>query len=505
MGANLTLARRAFSGTVAGIASLVAQLVLQFVSVPVLLRNWGDETYGVWLATNSLYALLVTFDLGHQNFVGAQLLGTVGVNDGEARTVVQTGVAGATLLAVLEVLVAGGLHLAGVLDEAAVAPPNRAQEVALAVAILLLAWVAVGSVGGVLVRLYAPRGEFARATWIGLGQRTTMACAALVAAACGGGIVHAAFATSLASVSWALAVFVDLRRFREYRPFYGRGVDRARLFRNLGGSFVLTSTAFVMQAQQHVLLMILGGTAVGATAIAMFATTRTVANLFLQGAATFVAPLAPDLVRAHVEAQRERVATLLVVLGGVGASVSIVGVALLFPVVTTLYMAWTGRALAFDRTLFALLAAAVISRAAASPMLTLLSGTNSLRAQFVGASTQTVVTLAVAAVLAPLDGLRGVCAGALLGELIVDVVVYPRYVRTLQPHFLSAAPRGTGVILGSLGAALALLVTGAYSSAPDLLVAPLLALTGVVVGLATFRALPDAGERARALLRRRFL
>lgn len=493
----MSVARRAFSGTVAGMASLVAHLVVQLVSVPVFLRSWGDETYGIWLAANSLFTLLITLDQGHQNYIGAQLLTTVGIDDAEALRTTQSGVAGAAVLATLETTIAAVLYATGTLGTAAAAPPARAPEVAVAVGILLLSWAASGSVSCVLVRLYTPLGLYARATWIGLAHRVSMAASAMATAACGGGLVHAAVAVATVSTAWTTLIFIDLSRFRLYRPFWNIRVDLRRVRANLSGSLVLTGASVVAQAQQHVVLFILGSTTLGVGAIAVFATTRTLANLFLQGASTFVAPLTPDLVRAHVEGQPGRLATLIVVLTGIGASVTALGIAALLPFVTPLYVAWIGEALHFDRTLFALLAASVVVRTAASPLLTLLTATNSLRAQLTGATIQTIVTLTCAAALAPHDGIRGVCLGILLGELAASLFVYPWFVLRLRPDVLSHAPRRSSVFVavGTICSVLVLL-TRAYTDLPDIALATALAIAGTIASAATLHALP-ANVRAR--------
>jgi len=412
--------RRAASGTLAGLVALGAQLAVQLVTVPVLLRHWTTDTYGLWLATTSLYGLLVTLDMGHQGYVGAQLLQRVGTDLERARESVQAGVAGAVGLAVTEALLVAILAIAGVLDELVGAPSSRSSEVTWTLALFVIPWVATGSAGGVLVRLYTPLGQFARATWLGVFQRTSVMLAPPAVAALGGGPLHAAAAMGAVSSAWAVVIFIDLGRFQEYRPFFTLAVQPRSVFENLRGSVVLTAAAVVIQLQQHGLLLILGASAVGQTAVALFGTTRTMANVLMQGANTFVAPLAPDLVRAHVNKAQSRVVALLLTLGGIGLVASSVGLALLMPVAQPLYAAWTGRALQLDAGAFALLGATVVARTAASPMLTLLQGTNALGPQLTLAMLQTSATLVLALGLSPADGIRGTCAARLFGELLAS-------------------------------------------------------------------------------------
>jgi hypothetical protein len=75
-------AREVSSGAVETRAAKVAfasglstflSVALQLLSVPVCLRYWGNETYGLWLALFSLFNVLRTLDGGYSAYVGNEL------------------------------------------------------------------------------------------------------------------------------------------------------------------------------------------------------------------------------------------------------------------------------------------------------------------------------------------------------------------------------------------------------------------------------------------------
>ena len=66
--------RRARDGGVAAAVSFVGNLLGTLLLVPVLLGAWGAESYGSWLALLSLFGVLTTFDTGHHNYVGSELM-----------------------------------------------------------------------------------------------------------------------------------------------------------------------------------------------------------------------------------------------------------------------------------------------------------------------------------------------------------------------------------------------------------------------------------------------
>ena len=487
----MSLEKRALKGTIASVIALVVQLGLQIVSVPVLLDRWGEEEYGIWLAINSLFGLLITIDGGHQNYVGNELMKALPIGPEPTKRVLQAGVAGAILTASLELVVVLLLGVTGVLLSLAGLSQDRSMDLWVCIGILLTMWVTTGSVGGIVVRLYQPMGEFARATWIGVVQRTLGGFSPVVVAALGGDIRHATLAASIVSSVTTVFIFNDMRRFREFHPFIARP-DWRLVWSNLFRSVWLTATGFIAQAQQHFFLLIVAGSLGGVAALPAFTTLRTVANIFLQGANTLSAPLLPDIIRFRSAGHLDKLEVILRSLAALTSYLMGAAVILALPILPTAYGIWTRGHTEFNSPLYALLASAVLVRVLGSPIVALLVGLNALGPQLVGASLQSLTTLGAAALLVPLDGLRGAGAAILFGEIVGSLVV-PIFALRVRERELTGLVtfRGTAVAVSSALIAVTLLLAHAYLAMPAAAVTVVGAVALLVTTMPLWRSFPE--------------
>src|SRR5688572_14543157 len=65
-----TAASRLISGSLASWALIAVTIVSQIALVPVYLKYWSVEEYGIWLAIQAIINVLSTVDVGYQNFLG---------------------------------------------------------------------------------------------------------------------------------------------------------------------------------------------------------------------------------------------------------------------------------------------------------------------------------------------------------------------------------------------------------------------------------------------------
>jgi O-antigen/teichoic acid export membrane protein len=434
------LARRALHGSIAGAIAFVVNSISVLLFVPVLLQAWGSERYGLWLALQSLFGVLVTLDMGHHTFVGNELLRLYPTDRAAARALLAAGLLGALLLGALELGVLGVLLLGGALPWALGSPDHPlAPEAPLAFTLLLLAWVAQGAAGGVWVRLYPAAGQYARSVWWGIAQRVLQTLVILAAVWLGAGILGAVLASTLAALGYAMCSFYDVRvRFAELYPFW-RGARLGAALKNLGSSLVVTVCALLAQLSQHGVIFALSSRA-GLASVAAFITTRTLANVFVQAAGIVTGPLLPEMVRLAAFAEHRKLAGLVRAIWFVtGAPVNLglcLGNALFGP----LYAAWTGGMMAFDAELFAWLGVAISLRCFGAPFAALIGGLNALRAQLWCALGQSLGLLAGVAVAVPWLGLRGAGLALAFSELCGSALLPILLCARLQPELMRALP-----------------------------------------------------------------
>lgn len=445
--------RRALHGSIAGALSFIASLLGTLVLVPVLLRAWGTERYGLWLALQSLFALVITLDTGHHTYVGNELLRLYPTDRAAARSMLAAGLLGAVLLGGLELGVAAALlfggGLPGALGQADRALPPGTLA---AFALLIVGWVVQGSAGGIWVRLYPATGQYARSVWWGVAYRLLQTLSIGVAVALGAGIWGAVVVSTLMTLGYAVLSWCDARaRFAELYPFW-RGARPAVALRNLARSMVITGCALTAQLQQHGVNVLLSGK-LGLAVLPAFTTTRTVANLFAQAAGIVTGPLMPEMIRLSALGEQRKLAdTVRAIWLVTGAPVNL-GLCLGLPFYEPVYAAWTGGAMAFDPELFAWIALSVSLRCFGAPFTALIAGLNALRAQVWSAFLQSALVLGSLALAVPLWGLRAAGMAVALGELCGSVLVPVLSVWSLQPELMRRLPL-RGLLLAGLPSAL---------------------------------------------------
>ena len=70
---NTLIQQRAFKNSTVGLISFISSLLQAIIIVPILLKYWGNETYGIWLALYAGFSLLQSLDTGHINYIGNKL------------------------------------------------------------------------------------------------------------------------------------------------------------------------------------------------------------------------------------------------------------------------------------------------------------------------------------------------------------------------------------------------------------------------------------------------
>lgn len=475
-------ARRARDGGIAAGVSFLGNLAATLLLVPVLLEAWGAERYGSWLALLSLFGVITTFDTGHHNYVGNELMRLYPVNRGAARRVLASALLAALCLGVVELGLVLVLLASGALPWALGQAEPSPAELAPSLVLLAFGWLWQGSLGGVLARLYPAVGRYARSVWWGIAYRALSALTLGLGAWLGGGILAVVVASTTLTLVYVVFAARDARGcIAELYPFW-RGADAALALRNVARSTVLTGCALLAQLGQHAVLLWLSARG-GLGWVPAFTTTRTAANLFLQAAAVITGPLLPEMVRfAALGEQRKLAETIRTTWLVSGAPINI-GACLCLPLYEPLYGAWTGGAVAFDRALFAWLAVGISLRSFGAPFVALLAGLNALGAQVWIGVVQTGLTLGVLLFAPGSLGLAAVGLSLAAGEVCGSIILPVLLMRREQPALMQLLPRGALAIGGAPCLVVAACLLG---TAWGVLDAPVAAALGGVLGGAAY-------------------
>jgi len=415
----MSLRKRAISGAISGTIGTVLNFGQALLLVPLLLRVWGRDAYGVWVAVLAALGVLTALDTGHQNFVGNELNRLHHLDRDAARKILASALLVGALLGVLQLNLVLGVLATGLSEKLLGLSSGTlsAHRANIALLILVAGWGVSGSVGGVLVRLYAPVGRFARGQTMGIIGRLLQLAATAVMSICGRTIVETAAVIAALSLLYTIVVVADVGKSApEYWPWW-TGPSLSLGLKNLFRSGVLLTISVLQQLSGNGLTLLVAS-ALSATAIPAFATSRTIANVLTQMSNIVLQPLYPDLVRLYATKASTGLRNVMIASWMVVTGAAVLAGVLILPILKPTYLWWTGRLLAFDRPLILGLIIAAMVRSVGVPFLALIAASNRLRYQLICVSAQVVITLLVSWALVSRFGTVGVSMGLVAGEAV---------------------------------------------------------------------------------------
>jgi len=469
MSQTIPLENRAARGSVAGIASLALGMATALIQVPLLLRFWQADEYGVWVSLLATLSLVTVLDAGHQNFVGNEIGKAWGGGDpGKVRLLLGSGLRTALWVALAELGLGATLVFSGKLP-VLLGENGGGGEYGAAAAFLLylVFWTTFGSAGGILARLYAPSGHYARGEWLGVINRGAIFVALVTACLAGADLFGAMAAQVFVGSLFSLFFFIDLRRLLPDLYPWWRGGTAASGLANLRCSLLLTANSLLDQAAGSGLVLVV--TAFFSPIQAgLLATLRTLANLAQQGSLIFLNPVGADLARFHGAGEGAKIQGVFSVGWAAGHSLTAAGMIALAPLVGPAYGAWTQGKFVFDAGMFAWLGTAVVLRNWAAPFQLYLASVNSLKSQLGVGLARGVFCLGTSLLLIQPLGIHGVGAGILAGESAGAVAGWLAAGRRLSDHRVKiprgAALRGLLQVLAVAAALAGLRLEGALST-----------------------------------------
>lgn len=495
------LEQRALSGSVASFVAVMAAIMAGIFQVPVMLTVWSPAEYGIWCTVMAAINVLIALDAGHQSYVGNEMLRLWGKPD--LRSVVGSACLAAILIAGTELLV-GVLLLSSGTGASLANFELKTEAGKHALFIYLLFWCIVGSVGGVVVRLYVPAGLFARSQWLSVAARIAAFLALVISAVVGLHTLGAMCIFVVTSACYNLYVFRDVKRqIPELWPWWRAWSWRVAV-RNLRRSSLITLSGLLDQACTSGIILI-AAAVLSPAEIAVVATIRTVANILTQGNGVFLNPITPDLARFHYERQPEKVSAVLSISWLLGGLVTSLMLCLLVVVVEPGYSFWTRGGLQFNAGLLAMSAGAVAIRQWGAPMQVYVATINDLRGQLLVAAARSITTVAVCSVLLARFNVLAVGMGFVAGELVGAIVLSYRLTRLVRDCD-GKLPIGSAIIgivhVVIAGMALESLM---ISRVAVYIITPFLLALASVVAFMGWRRLPsEVAERIISLVRTRF-
>jgi len=490
--------RRLASGNLATMSAMFVNIVVQLALLPVYLKFWDTERYGLWLVLNTATSLLGLVDTTHQDFVGYECMQRP-ASDLDARSrILSDAIPVIIIMGLVELVLLGGVlasPLAGLLFHA----PKSAslvQTFRLSLFGLMVVWAVSQNFAGTIGRVLGSVGHFATGAWWGVIIMVATNGVPALAVALGAGFGGAAAMLGLTIVA------IDLLIYRHYfiimkrqglaigRPDIRAGFARYRRALVLSVAAILE---FMQQTGFRLVLLPL----LGVVRLVQFSTLRTVANVAQQGVGTLVNPTVPELMRFIANRDDDKSTAVLV--GMTYATVIIIcpGLIVLQLIAQVLFTTWTLHKVPFDGAAFGVLSATVLVFGLSQPSRAIVRGNNLVVAQ-AGVSLATGVILAATAILTTRTyGVLGAACALLLAEVVrsgSNIVISARWLKRSGLSFPTPAMASAGLFVAmTIATILAMAMAPGIKIILTLTYAPLWA----AMNLLFWRLIPPA---SRALI-----
>ena len=415
---------RALSGSISNVAGIASLFLQNIVLVPVMLRHWGAELYGVWIAINAFQSLLQTIDTGKESYLGNEFNRLYHTDRPRLERLLSTGLCSILILGPLQVLLILTLRngsLLGRLLGISLNPAMR-DSVWLALLVLVLGWIFSGSVGGLVVRLTFAVGYYARFTWWGVLQRVLLLVGVVVAVQHGAGLVATSVLYGAIQVVLNVLMLADMIFILRRAGIRLRAPSLRLAVSAFGKSLLLTGTSLLDSTSTSGLFTLVSAL-FSAAVLPMFSTLRTLANVAMQCVSTIMNPLFPEMSRYNARNEIGKLNEMTAVCWLVTGPMVNAGLLCSILCVEPIYAVWTHGKLPFQRDLFLFLAIGVAIKSIGAPWLGFLVCTNSIKAQWWVTFMRGAIVLGAAWALSSAAGLRGVGIAVVCSELVASLLL----------------------------------------------------------------------------------
>ena len=410
---------RVLSATFASWTRIAVTMVAQVVMVPIYLTYWTVDEFGIWITIQTVVNVLSTTDRGFNDYLGYELLKIGPEQKDRFINVLWSGVYALLLIIGIELGIAAGLSSqAGFLLKDWVGISNQLSftEIGLAFFIQWVAW-AFSNLVGLLNRSLSGFGYYYRMVWWGVFVSTVSLSLPAVAIMLGGGIVSASLWAAAGTLLGTLLQLGDIWRLLKKNGITDRSTASVALgLTSYKASLGLSLQYFLDNFKQQGGRLLITPFA-GAVGLAVFTTTRTVANVALQGITTITYPILPELMRYVRQRDQVRLRAAFDTVWLVVVLLLAPGVVLLQALIPLLFPLWTKGQIQFIPLLFALLSMSVLVYAYAQPAMSILMGNNVLRRQMLISVLSSLFVVLGTVILLPVWGLTGAGMALLMAEI----------------------------------------------------------------------------------------
>lgn len=390
----------------------------QLLLVPILANAWGMELYGQWLMLATIPVFLGASDLGFGSAAGNRLIGEVAQRDLNAaqRTFASALVVTLGCSAAIAAM-ASALSLfmpAAVLTARGGLDGNGAREVLL----VLIAYGAIALQGGLFMAVMRAEGAFARSTSVEATVQLAEVAAVASAALKGGGPLAAALALlGTRGVGIGCHILLACRHAGWLKLRLGaacRQTIRSLLRPALAAMLLPLAMAGLLQGASLAI-----GAAIGAAAVPVYTSLRTLSRVGLQFLMMINLPVMPEFTAEYARGNLGWISRIAGALVCFNAIAGLIGAIILATLGNTILSLWTHGAIQAPGPMLWLTGVAIVAATIWNPLSSLLVAANRHERFAIVLAAGVVITMPLTYAASRLAGLNGAAAAIMCLDLFL--------------------------------------------------------------------------------------
>ena len=481
-------------------------MLSNIVLVPVYLSYWDASTYGLWLAVQALVIQVQTLDLGYQSHIGREFI-KVYVND---RTRFETFLSSSLLYGKLVALLeATGFYafyhfdLANRLLGGTGIDPLALDQAAIFLVVQSALYCLAGSSAALRGKAVIPLQYNPRMAWWNVLIAISGVIGSVLAIVIWGNILAVGLAFAGVTFVLNLLLIVDTQRILQRKGINPAKPDLALGFRELMRSTVIIAIAFIDSLRQQGIRLVISQW-LDLSRLTQFATTRTIANLVMQGANSIFWPISPEQQKLIQERNVEKTTTLLWLMWAFSGGLLAPGLIGLQPFAEPLFLWWTHGKIQFDPILFVLFSITALVYASNRPAIQVITSFNYLKPQIVLSIFSVLILFASIGFLMQGYGIRGIASALLITEFFNLFAATCIASRLLKQHELIWPKRSLNFVSGYILITSACTLTVALDPVFTIYVLPITYIGLLMILVLMFRKLPQNAKMYFLSLSTRF-
>lgn len=277
--------------------------------IPLLIKFWGTETYGAWIAIYALYNLIQVVEFGHNTYVGNAFNAMVHTDRDGAKALLGSAFRINFLSGIIQMSVIGIIYKLGAFNYF-VESDMPDKNIGIILFILFFYRLLIGSYRGLLVKILNPFGYIYKSYQFSIFERMIEFTVLVAAAFYGISLINMALLWLIFKSCYSLGILLYLKRLLpEFFPWWQKG-SLSPGWQNYKKSLpYIGSSLLDRSASNGVVLLI--SVLLGSTFLPLFIAIRTLVNFGTKVSDIFLSPITPELINLFAKQQKERLLQLI--------------------------------------------------------------------------------------------------------------------------------------------------------------------------------------------------